>query len=85
MLQSDVGKKYREFLQKVWDPLFEESKGGKIDFEQLFTQAKDVQIPEKALKLFKQFAESYDEIKANCIESPKIDTRVQSTKKNEEN
>lgn len=85
MLQSNAGKKYRDFLQKVWDPLFAESKGGKIDFEQLFSQAKDVQIPEKALKLFKQFAESYDEIKANCIEKPKIDTRTQSTKKNEEN
>ena len=76
MIQSKTGEKYRAFLKSVWDPLFAESKGGKIDFEQLFSQAKDVQIPEKALKLFKQFAESYDEIKANCIEKPKIDTRT---------
>ncbi len=76
ILDSDIGKKYRDRLKAIWDPLFEESKGGKIDFEQLFSQAKDVKIPDKALKLFKDFADRYDEIKSSCIEKPKIDTRT---------
>ena len=30
-----------------------------------------------AIKMFSEFAEQYDQISANCIESPKIDTRNQ--------
>ena len=77
VLEGEVGKKYIAKLKKIWDPLFAESKGGKIDFEQLLSQAKEARIPEKALKMFSEFAEQYDQISANCIESPKIDTRNQ--------
>ena len=38
-------------------------------------------IPEKQLQAFKDFADNYDTITSNCIESPKIDTRTQSLKK----
>lgn len=76
-----MGKKYRAQLAKIWDPLFADAKGGKIDFEELFKQAKNVKISEKALKAYSDFANQYDKIKANCIDSPKIDTRTQSIKK----
>lgn len=49
VLEGDFGKKYREQLKKAWDPLFSESKGGKIDFVKLLEQAKVVNISEKAL------------------------------------
>ena len=77
VLEGEVGKKYTAKLKKIWDPLFAESKGGKIDFQQLLSQAKEVKISEKALKMFSDFAEQYDNISANCFESPKIDTRNQ--------
>ena len=32
VLEGEVGKKYTEKLKSIWDPLFAESKGGKIDF-----------------------------------------------------
>jgi hypothetical protein len=31
--------------------------------------------------MYQDFAENYDKIKASCIDSPKIDTRTQSLKK----
>lgn len=77
VLEGEVGKKYTEKLKNIWDPLFAESKGGKIDFQQLLSQAKEAKISEKALKMFSDFAEQYDKISANCFESPKIDTRNQ--------
>ena len=77
IVDGEAGRKYRERLRKIWDPLFSEAKGGKIDFAQLLGQAKSVKISEKALSAFKEFAESYDRISADCIESPKIDTRAQ--------
>ena len=76
IVNGEAGKKYREKLKSIWDPVFSEAKGGKIDFVTLFEQAKNVKIPEKALKLFQEFAENYETISANCIESPKIDTRT---------
>lgn len=80
IVNGDVGKKYRERLKAVWDPLFSDAKGGKVDFVKLFEQAKNVDIPEKALQLFQQFSENYDTIVANCVEQPKIDTRAQNLK-----
>ena len=77
IVDGDVGKKYRERLKKIWDPLFSDAKGGKIDFTKLLEQAKTVKISEKALAAFREFAESYDTISSNCIDSPKIDTRAQ--------
>lgn len=72
------GKKYRQRLKEIWDPLFSEAKGGKVDFVALFQQAKDLNIPEKQLQMYKDFAEQYDKILSACVESPKIDTRTQS-------
>lgn len=83
IIDSEYGKKFRDQLKKIWDTLFSDAKGGKIDFEALFSQAKDVNIPEKSLKLYKDFADNYDTIVANCCTSPKIDTRAQSLKKDE--
>lgn len=81
ILESDIGKKYRDRLAEIWNPLFDSTKGGKIDFAQLFTAAKNVKISKNAIKAFQDFAEQYDKIKANCIDSPKIDTRAQTLKK----
>ena len=81
IVNGEEGKKYRQQLAKIWDPLFASNKGGKIDFVELFKQAKELNIPEKQLKMYQDFAENYDKIKANCIDSPKIDTRTQSLKK----
>ena len=75
------GKKYRQRLKEIWDPLFSEAKGGKVDFVALFQQAKDLNIPEKQLQMYKDFAEQYDKILSACVESPKIDTRTQSIRK----
>lgn len=75
------GKKYRERLAAIWDPLFSEEKGGKVDFEELFKQAKGLDIPEKALNMYKDFREQYSKIKSAAIDSPKIDTRTQALKK----
>ena len=81
ILDGETGKAFREQIQKVWDPLFLDSKSGKIDFKAIFSQAKDVNIPEKYLDAFQKFADNYDQIKANCIKKKKIDTRTQSLKK----
>ena len=77
IVDGEAGKKYRERLKQIWDPLFSDAKGGKIDFVQLLEQAKSVKISEKALAAFKDFAENYNTISSNCIDSPKIDTRAQ--------
>lgn len=84
VVDGDAGKKFRDEIAKVWDPLFSQAKGGKIDFKAVFSQAKDAKIPEKYLDAFQKFADNYDKIKANCIDSPKIDTRTQSLKKNKD-
>lgn len=81
IVEGEDGKKYRERLAKIWDPLFSEDKGGKVDFEELFKQAKGLDIPEKAMKMYKDFREQYPKIKSAAIDSPKIDTRTQSLKK----
>lgn len=81
IVESEVGKQYRDKLKEIWDPIFSKSKGGKVDFAALFEQSKDLKISEKQLKLWKDFADNYDKIVANCIEDPKIDTRTQSVKK----
>ena len=81
IIEGPEGKKYRERLAQIWDPLFSKEKGGKIDFNELFKQAKNVKIPEKALKAYTDFASQYEKIKSNCIDSPKIDTRTQQIKK----
>ena len=81
VIDSEDGKRFRNILKKTWDPLFLDSKGGKIDIKAILSQAKSVDIPEKYIDLYSQFAENYDQIKANCIESPKVDTRTQSLKK----
>lgn len=80
IVNGDFGKKYRDRLREIWDPLFAESRGGSIDFVRLLEQAKVVKISENALKLFQEFQENYEKITANCIESPKIDTRAQKLK-----
>lgn len=80
ILDGNEGKRFRDVLRKTWDPLFSEAKGGKIDFKALLSQAKNVDIPEKYIELYQRFADNYDQIKSNCIESPKIDTRTQSLK-----
>ena len=77
IIDGDLGKKYRERLKQIWDPLFSDAKGGKIDFVKLLEQVKSVKISEKALAAFKDFAENYNTISSNCIDSPKIDTRAQ--------
>ena len=81
IVDGEQGKKFREALKKHWDPLFSENKGGKIDFKEILSQTKNVDIPSKYIDLYSNFAENYDQIKANCIDSPKIDTRTQSLKK----
>lgn len=84
IVDSDVGKQFRDEIAKAWDPLFSSAKGGKIDFKAIFSQAKDIDIPEKYLDAFSKFADNYDKIKANCIDKPKIDTRTQSLKKDKD-
>lgn len=81
IVNGEFGTKYRERLKKIWDPIFSDAKGGKIDFVRLLEQSKVVEIQPKALQAFQQFADNYDNIVANCIESPKIDTRAQKLKK----
>lgn len=81
IVDGEQGKKFRERLAKIWDPLFSKEKGGKIDFKTLFDYAKNVKISEKSLKAFQDFAEQYEKIKSASIDSPKIDTRTQSLKK----
>ncbi len=76
VLNGETGEKYRRRLTQIWDPLFSESKGGKIDFQKLLEQAKSVGISDKAMKLFGEFREGYDQIKSACMENPKIDTRA---------
>lgn len=78
---GEEGARYRKQLKKIWDPIFSNAKGGKIDFTELFKKADGLDIPEKQLQAFKDFADNYDAITTNCIESPKIDTRTQSLKK----
>lgn len=80
IVDGDEGKKFRKRLAEIWDPLFDAAKGGKVDFAELFKQAQNVDIPEKALKAYQEFAENYEKIKSSCIDSPKIDTRTQSLK-----
>lgn len=80
VVDGESGRKYRDRLAKIWDPLFQDSGSGKIDFQTLLGQAKDAGISEKALKLFGDFRDAYGQIKSDCIESPKIDTRAQKLK-----
>ncbi|MEG2937898.1 MAG: hypothetical protein RR812_05770 [Vagococcus sp.] len=75
ILTSEFGKKYLARLKAIWDPLFAKDKGGSIDFEELFKQAKSLNLSEKQLTLFKDFSSQYDNVVASCITSPKIDTR----------
>lgn len=81
IVNGDEGARYRKQIKKIWDPIFSDAKGGKIDFTELFKKAEGLNIPEKQLQAFKDFADNYDTITSNCIESPKIDTRTQSLKK----
>ena len=75
---GEDGKRFRSALKKAWDPLFSKAKGGKIDFKAILSQAKNVDIPEKYIDMYQKFADNYERITADCIESPKIDTRTQS-------
>ena len=75
-MNGENGKKFRDQLKKIWDPLFSDAKGGKIDFEAHFKQAKGIDISDKQIKLYKDFADNYDTIVANCCTAPKIDTRT---------
>ncbi len=84
IIEGETGKAFRDQIQKVWDPLFAENKGGKIDFKAIFSQSKELKIPEKYLDAFQKFADNYGQIKANCIQKPKIDTRTQSLKKDKQ-
>ena len=81
IVNGEEGTRYRKQVKKIWDPIFSDAKGGKIDFTELFKKAEGLDIPEKQLQAFKDFADNYDTITSNCIESPKIDTRTQSLKK----
>ena len=81
IVNGEEGSRYRKQVKKIWDPIFSNAKGGKIDFTELFKKAEGLDIPEKQLQAFKDFADNYENITANCIESPKIDTRTQSLKK----
>ena len=81
IVNGEEGSRYRKQVKKIWDPIFSDAKGGKIDFTELFKKAEGLDIPEKQLQAFKDFADNYDTITSNCIESPKIDTRTQSLKK----
>ena len=81
ILNGETGKKFRNRLAEIWNPMFDKSKGGKIDFVELFNQAKNVNISEKALKQYQNFAQNYDKIKANCIDTIVVDTRTQTLSK----
>ena len=78
ILNGDEGVRFRKALQKTWDPLFLDTKGGKIDIKAILSQAKNIDIPEKYVDVYAKFNENYEQIKANCIDSPKIDTKRQS-------
>lgn len=77
VLDSKEGQRYRNRIKEIWDPMFSSSKGGKVDFVELFKQSKSLGIKEEILKEFQGFRENYQTISKNCMETPKIDTRTQ--------
>lgn len=79
IVKSGPGTKFTQEIIKKWDPVFSKDKGGKIDFKQLLSQAKDVQFSEAELKLLEDFKGQYDKTVA-AINKPAIDTRSISTK-----
>lgn len=75
------GRQFRKKLFEIWNPLFGSKKGGRIDFAALLEQAKNLNIDEKALKMYKDFWNVYDVIVSNCISNPKIDVRNSKLRK----
>lgn len=47
----------------------------------MLEQAKNLNIDEKALKMYKDFWNVYDVIVSNCISNPKIDVRNSKLRK----
>lgn len=68
IVNGEEGRRFRAALKKAWDPLFSESKGGKIDFKAMLSQAKNVDVPEKYVDMYQKFSDNYDQITADCIE-----------------
>lgn len=80
-IESDYGKKFRDSLKKSWDPIFGVKNGsGKVDYAALFKNSKGLDVPDDQIKMLEDFGAQYDKIVKNCIESPVIDTQMQSMK-----
>lgn len=79
ILTGEIGKKYIDRVKELWDKVFSKEKGGQIDFTSILTQAKNLKISDKQLKLITDFRNQYDDIIKN-MQKPQIDTRTQSTK-----
>lgn len=79
IVTSDAGSKFAEECVKKWNPVFSKDKGGKVDFAQLFSQSKDLNVDAKQLKLLEDFKGQYDKTVA-AISKPAIDTRSMSLK-----
>lgn len=79
ILTGEIGKKYIERVNKIWDPVFSNKNGESINFAALLSSSKTVQISEKQLKLLTDFQAQYDKIKT-ALNKPSIDTRDQSMK-----
>lgn len=79
ILTGEIGKKYIDRVKELWDKVFSKEKGGQVDFTSILSQAKNIKISDKQLKLITDFRNQYDSIISN-MQKPQIDTRTQSKK-----
>lgn len=77
IIKSAIGQKFIKEILKKWDPVFNKEKGGKIDFKDLLSQSKTINISDKQLKLLDDFKLQYPKTIAG-ITKPAIDTRAVS-------
>lgn len=79
ILTSEIGKKYIEQVNKIWNPVFDKKDGETINFAALLSSSKTVKFNEKQIKLLTDFQSQYEKIKS-ALNKPQIDTRDQSMK-----
>ena len=77
IIKSAIGQKFIKEIIKKWDPVFNKDKGGKIDFKDLLSQSKTLNINDKQLKLLSDFKLQYPKT-ITSMTKPAIDTRAVS-------
>lgn len=68
-LDSSLGKKFREYCKKTWDPIFNstDNKELAVNFSEMLKDPKKHGLDEEVCKALKDFVEQYDTIEKNCI------------------